>query len=215
MCNITELKCEDVSRDLLSRLFDATFAICGDTDKVRTHASRILGNLLRLVTDQQLQTEKWQKICMTAVSNLLKQATLPDIGANVKVKWNACYAVGNFLRNPAIFNHSYASFNWQNPVFTTVGELIVKCSNFKVRINGAAALAVPTQRCHYGQYFIPIWTAMLAALEQANHLTDFNEYNHRDKLLDQVCNPGSHLNVDSDFLRYFIFQFSYAPRSHI
>lgn len=71
-------------------------------------------------------------------------------------------------------------------MFPTLCDIIVQCTNFKVRINGAAALAVPTHRRYYGLYFVQIWTAMLAALQQANHLTDFNEYNHRDKLLDQV-----------------------------
>lgn len=83
-------------------------------------------------------------------------------------------------------------FHHQKIVFPTLCDVIVQCTNFKVRINGATALAVPTQRQYYGPYFVQIWTAMLAALQQANHLTDFNEYNHRDKLLDQV---GSMLNT--------------------
>lgn len=81
----------------------------------------------------------------------------------------------------------------QKTIYTTLSEIIVQCSNFKVRINGAAALAVPAERTHYGQYYIDIWAAMLAALQQTNHLSDFNEYNHRDKLLDQLCISISHL----------------------
>lgn len=62
----------------------------------------------------------------------------------------------------------------------------MKCVNFKVRINGAAALAVPTKRTHYGRFYLNVWSALSTALYQANQLTDFNEYNHRDNLLDQV-----------------------------
>lgn len=62
----------------------------------------------------------------------------------------------------------------------------MKCVNFKVRINGAAALAVPTKRAHYGRFYLSVWSALSVALYQANQLTDFNEYNHRDNLLDQV-----------------------------
>lgn len=63
----------------------------------------------------------------------------------------------------------------------------MKCENFKVRINGAAALAIPAQRSHYGRFYLSVWSALSVALYQANNLTDFNEYNHRDNLLDQVC----------------------------
>lgn len=63
---------------------------------------------------------------------------------------------------------------------------MVKCANFKVRINGASALAVPTKRSHYGKHYLSVWSALTVALYQANCLTDFNEYNHRDNLLDQV-----------------------------
>lgn len=170
----------------MARLFAITFTICKDSDKVRTNASRILGNLLRLITDEHLRIVKWQTICMEAITRLIQQAQLPDSGANMKVKWNACYAIGNFMKNPIVFKCNCSGFNWQTLVFNALCDIIVKCSNFKVRINGVAALAVPVERSHYGHYFIQIWTAMLAALQQSNHLTDFNEYNHRDKLLDQV-----------------------------
>lgn len=62
----------------------------------------------------------------------------------------------------------------------------MKCVNFKVRINGAAALAVPAERSHYGRFYLSVWSSLSLALYQANNLTDFNEYNHRDNLLDQV-----------------------------
>lgn len=71
----------------------------------------------------------------------------------------------------------------------------MKCVNFKVRINGAAALAVPSKRSHYGHFYLSVWSALSVALYQANQLTDFNEYNHRDNLLDQV----------SEFMRYESF----------
>lgn len=71
-------------------------------------------------------------------------------------------------------------------VFTTLTEIIVNCANFKVRINGAIALATPAKREFYGKYYLNVWSALSIALFQANQLTDFNEYNHRDNLLNQV-----------------------------
>lgn len=74
----------------------------------------------------------------------------------------------------------------------------MKCVNFKVRINGAAALAVPSHRAHYGRFYLNVWSALSVALYQANQLTDFNEYNHRDNLLDQVRTNNS--NKSSEVL---------------
>lgn len=85
-------------------------------------------------------------------------------------------------------------------MFGTLSNIIVKCENFKVRINGAAALAVPSKRPHYGRFYLSVWSALSTALYQANQLTDFNEYNHRDNLLDQV---GSFLFVDLLFAFFF------------
>lgn len=65
-------------------------------------------------------------------------------------------------------------------------DIIVNCTNFKVRINGATALAVPKTRLHYGKNYNEVWNSLLVGLYQANCLTDYNEYNHRDNLLDQV-----------------------------
>lgn len=82
---------------------------------------------------------------------------------------------------------SYFQTILQEMIFETLSDIIIKCVNFKVRINGAAALAVPSKHAHYGRFYLSVWSALSRALYQANQLTDFNEYNHRDNLLDQVC----------------------------
>lgn len=99
--------------DLLLRLFEVSSVICQDSDKVRTNAVRVLGNLLRLIRADHLKYEKWQNLCMVAVTNLAQQAQLPDTGANMKVKWNACYAIGNFMKNSIVFGADISGFNWQ------------------------------------------------------------------------------------------------------
>lgn len=178
---------------MLLHLFEITSKVCEDIDKVGMNGARITGNLVRLLTAKHLQDVKWQNVCSRAVQNLTKQIKLPDTGANMKTKWNACYAIGNFLKNPVVFLHDWSEFSWQKIIYPTLADIIVNCGNFKVRINGTIALAVPTERSHYGQYYHDVWAAMLAALQQANHLTDFNEYIHRDKLIDQLCLSISHL----------------------
>lgn len=111
--NISAIDRDEIPDDLLLRLFEISGAICEDSDKVRTNAARILGNLLRLVKDEHLRCEQWQHVSMQAVEILAQQAKLPDSGANMKAKWNACYAIGNFLRNPIVFKSEYSGFNWQ------------------------------------------------------------------------------------------------------
>lgn len=85
----------------------------------------------------------------------------------------------------------------------------MKCVNFKVRINGAAALAVPAKREHYGRFYLNVWSALSVALYQANLLTDFNEYNHRDNLLDQVTVVGCFFFLVSKFEHFCINLFDF------
>lgn len=65
-------------------------------------------------------------------------------------------------------------------------ELVVSCKNFKVRINAAVALSAPNERLAYGCFYVPVWTALLKALENSQNMNDFTEYKHRDNLVDQV-----------------------------
>lgn len=188
-----DLNIERISDDLLLRLFEIITPTCNDNDKVRTNAARILGNLLRLLKLEQTTNSKWQTKCVDAIKCLVEQAKLTGGNSNMKVKWNACYAIGNFMKNSVIFDLDTKLYNWQESVYQTLSDITVKCANFKVRINGAAALAIPSKRIYYNKYYLNVWSGCLTALYQANCLTDFNEYNHRDNLLDQLCITISHL----------------------
>lgn len=59
-------------------------------------------------------------------------------------------------------------------------------TNFKVRINAASALAVPTNEQFLQNHLAYIWSSLLEALERSDEITDFNEYQHRDHLTEQV-----------------------------
>lgn len=65
-------------------------------------------------------------------------------------------------------------------------NLVVNFHNFKVRINSALALSVPSLKAYYGNYYFAIWKALLDALENSQNIEDFSEYKHRDHLIDQV-----------------------------
>lgn len=111
---------ERISNDLLLRLFDLTETLCQSNDKVRTNAARILGNLLRLITAEHLKLQKWQTKCFDAINRLIDQAKLHGGSLNMKVKWNACYAIGNFLKNPVIFDIDQKTFEWQVSAMRTI-----------------------------------------------------------------------------------------------
>lgn len=113
-------------------------------------------------------------------------------GNNVKVKWNVCYALGCMMKNLIVYDERLKP-KWQDLVFPALCSIIKTSSNFKVRINAAISITTPAERQHYGQYFMDIWSLLLLALEQSNHLIDFNEYKHRDSLQEQICFSISHL----------------------
>ena len=78
-------------------------------------------------------------------------------------------------------------------IYPTLCQIIEKCVNFKVRINAAAALAVPTHREYFGGHFFSIWKSLIVALKESDNIIDFNEFQHQDNLVDQLCITMSHL----------------------
>lgn len=155
--------------------------------QVRSNAVRTLGNLLRLLNAEHLKLPAWQLLYRTAIDKLVQNL---NSGNNAKVKWNACYAIGNLMKNELLFT-SAKDYDWQKVVFSALINVIINNANFKVRINGAAALAVVARREHYGTHLSTIWSSLLLALEQSNNLVDFNEYKHRDNLQEQVSDSSN------------------------
>lgn len=104
---------DQLSENLFLKLFEVTTATFNDNEKVRMNAVRIYGNLLRLINSNQIELRKWQKVCCEAIQKLSEQAKIATTGSNVKVKWNACYAIGNFMKNSVIFDLDVNDFCWQ------------------------------------------------------------------------------------------------------
>lgn len=107
VANSSDTNKEIVSNDLLKRLFDVSL-ICKDNDKVRCNAVRAIGNLLRLLTVEHLKTESWRSLAFRSVQELNHNVTHRG---NAKLNWNVCHAVGNFMRNAAMY--SPVMLNWQ------------------------------------------------------------------------------------------------------
>lgn len=167
---------------LLQRLLQSTKESTSDNDKVKSNAVRTLGNLLGLILEKHLESASWKKLILECIDRLVNSV---KTGNNAKVKWNACYAIGSFLRNQNLFI-SKPDFNWQKNVFDTLSFTTINNVNFKVRITASGALQKIENRQFYGNNFIPIWKSLILAMEQSEALVDFNEYNHRDNLQEQL-----------------------------
>ncbi|KAK4769164.1 hypothetical protein SAY86_027314 [Trapa natans] len=69
---------------------------------------------------------------------------------NVKVQWNVCHALSNLFRNETL---SLKDEDWVPSVFSILLLLLRDSSNFKIKIQAAAALAVPRSVLDYGRSF--------------------------------------------------------------
>ncbi|XP_055378340.1 HEAT repeat-containing protein 6 isoform X2 [Condylostylus longicornis] len=187
LCNDSKL--DRISDDLLQKMFQISIDLINYNDKVKCNIVRTIGNLLRIIRQEQIEVPSWRSLCFQSIEKLTFCLTK---SANAKVKWNTCYALGNFMKNNILFT-TYTDFNWQNMVFESICDVIVNSPNFKVRINGVNALTAINERNRYGSHFILIWSSLLAAIEQSDNLTDFNEYKHRDNLQEQLCFALSHM----------------------
>lgn len=170
----------EISSTLLFKLFQVAISCSEDNDRVKTNGVRALGNLLQLVDTILLQDQRFEEITARACTVLTHHA---NSASNMKVRWNACYALGNVLRNHYLFANKSILFK---RMFTVLMDLVVGFKNFKVRINAALALSAPRAREQYGDSFIMIWITLMKALETSQSIEDFTEYKHRDLLVEQV-----------------------------
>lgn len=170
-----------------------------DHEKVRSNIMRCLGNLVRLLSGRQMREgqRRWHELAMQSVEAVVRNALHFKV---VKVKWNACYSMGLMMRNEHMYREVMMSMesgagggcDWLERVLTALCGLIEGSANFKVRTAAVIAVAVPRERRWYGGHFEGVWRVLVGALEQAGNLIDFNEYKHRDALLDQLCTSIAH-----------------------
>ncbi|CAK1580315.1 unnamed protein product [Parnassius mnemosyne] len=186
--NLEEPELDDIGDDLLVRLLEASIKCANDNDKVKMSATRALGNLIRLINKENLINKpQIRTLCETAIEKLLECACKVT---NMKVRWNACYALGNAMKN----EHLFTSFNgWQSQVFPSLCTLVRECKNLKVRINAAVALRACRARAQVGALLPLLCRELLAAMDSAAHLDDFTEYRHKDNLIEQLCVTFAHI----------------------
>ncbi|XP_054611967.1 HEAT repeat-containing protein 6 isoform X2 [Dunckerocampus dactyliophorus] len=180
---------EEMSDMLLLKMLQAATRAAADKDKVKCNAVRALGNLLHFLREGQLSRSAFQRPLEDAVRALVK--TVQSV-ATMKVRWNACYALGNAFRNPAL---PLDSASWSGDAFASLCNVVTSCKNLKVRIKSAAALAVPAHRRCYGddERFGRVWHSLATALETSEDMHDFLEYRYSATLRHTLSRALLHL----------------------
>ncbi|XP_066596312.1 HEAT repeat-containing protein 6-like [Prorops nasuta] len=164
---------------LLPELYEVGIKATKDNDNVKCNAVRVVGNVLYLCPERQML-----KDTSVGLNVLINCAAM---GGDMKVRWNACRAIGLILSsNP----DNILPSTWRDQVFPALSTLICHSPNFKVRTNAAWALSVCD---NYGKYVIPLWKSVIQALENSQHVANYTEYPHRDALAQQLCLTLAHL----------------------
>ncbi|XP_036766926.2 HEAT repeat-containing protein 6 isoform X2 [Manis pentadactyla] len=174
---------------LLLKMLQAAIEASKDKDKVKSNAVRALGNLLHFLQPSHIEKPRFAKIIEESIQALISTVL---IEAAMKVRWNACYAMGNVFKNPAL---PLGTAPWTSQAYNALTSVVTSCKNFKVRIRSATALAVPGKREHYGSVgqYAQIWNALVTALQKSEDTTDFLEFKYCTSLRTQICQALIHL----------------------
>ncbi|CAA0838457.1 ARM repeat superfamily protein [Striga hermonthica] len=167
------------SGELISLLVNSALRLARDNDKVKANAVRAMGNLSRciqftsppLVRDDPLDRIAIKNVpkddteerslsfgsASTGSLNWLEQMVQTFLSCvttgNVKVQWNVCHALRNLFCNRTL---KLQDMDWAASVFSILLLLLRDSSNFKIRIQAAAALAVPETIDDYGKSYYDV-----------------------------------------------------------
>ncbi|CAN4112972.1 unnamed protein product [Withania somnifera] len=218
-------KFSSVSSQFISLLIDCALQLTNDNDKVKANAVRALGNLSRVVRfssqsfsyDRQADPviassrgtlSKGSPICEDLrESRSPRNAPLENFKwlekmvqafiscvttGNVKVQWNVCYSLSNLFSNPTL---KLENMVWASSVFSILLLLLRDSSNFKIRIQAAAALAVPATLNDYGRSFFSVLQGVQHVVESlsADEISSPSNLKYRLALEKQLTSTMLHL----------------------
>ncbi|XP_041349716.1 HEAT repeat-containing protein 6-like [Gigantopelta aegis] len=172
----------DFSDMLLLKLLTTSTQSAQDSDKVKSNAVRAVGNLLRYLPQRSLA----KPVFVSAIEDCIKTLVKNITSGTMKVRWNACYAIGNMFHNTLLYLEGAP---WMTNVLDALSTVVKDCKNFKVRINAALALSVPSDRVVFGsaKQFAALWNSLIVALSSSENITDFAEFRYQDNLTEQIC----------------------------
>lgn len=111
---------------------------------------------------------------------------------NVKVQWNVCHALSNLFLNESL---KLQDMDWASSVFSILLLLLRDSSNFKIRIQAAAALAVPATILDYGRSFSDVVQGVEHILENlsSDHISTPSSFKYRVALEKQLTSTMLHV----------------------
>ncbi|KFQ12264.1 HEAT repeat-containing protein 6, partial [Leptosomus discolor] len=180
---------EEISDLLLLKMLQAATEASKDRDKVKSNAVRTLGNVLHFLQPYHVANPRFREAIEESLQALISTV---QSEATMKVRWNACYALGNVFKNPAL---PLGEAPWTTQAYSALSSVVKSCKNFKVRIKSAMALSIPSKRECYGstEQFCQIWSALVVALQKSEDTEDFLEFKYSASLRTQICQALLHL----------------------
>ncbi|OXB79080.1 UNVERIFIED_CONTAM: hypothetical protein H355_005956 [Colinus virginianus] len=180
---------EEFSDLLLLKMLRSATEASKDKDKVKSNAVRALGNLLHFLQPCHVAHPRFREAIEESLQALVSTV---QSEATMKVRWNACYALGNVFKNSAL---PLGEAAWTTQAYSALSSVVKSCKNFKVRIKSAMALSIPDRRECYGatEQFCQIWSALVEALQKSEDTEDFVEFKYSASLRTQVCQALLHL----------------------
>ncbi|CAN0840735.1 HEAT repeat-containing protein 6 [Linum grandiflorum] len=111
---------------------------------------------------------------------------------NVKVQWNVCHAISNLFINETL---RLQDMDWAPSVFSILLLLLRDSSNFKIRIQAAAALAVPVSAIDYGESFPDVLQGLEHVVENlsSDQISAPSSFKYRVALEKQVTSTMLHV----------------------
>ncbi|NXX58199.1 HEAT6 protein, partial [Scopus umbretta] len=180
---------EEFSDLLLLKMLRSATEASKDRDKVKSNAVRALGNVLHFLQPYHIANPRFREAIEESLQALISTV---ESEATMKVRWNACYALGNVFKNPAL---PLGEAPWTTQAYSALSSVVKSCKNFKVRIKSAMALSIPSKRECYGstEQFCQIWSALVVALQKSEDTEDFLEFKYSASLRTQICQALLHL----------------------
>ncbi|KAF1413869.1 HEAT repeat-containing protein 6, partial [Spheniscus magellanicus] len=180
---------EEFSDLLLLKMLRSATEASKDRDKVKSNAVRALGNVLHFLQPYHIANPRFREAIEESLQALISTV---QSEATMKVRWNACYALGNVFKNPAL---PLGEAPWTTQAYSALSSVVKSCKNFKVRIKSAMALSIPSKRECYGsaEQFCQIWSALVVALQKSEDTEDFLEFKYSASLRTQICQALLHL----------------------
>ncbi|KFV42035.1 HEAT repeat-containing protein 6, partial [Tyto alba] len=90
---------EEFSDLLLLKMLRSATEASKDRDKVKSNAVRALGNVLHFLQPYHIANPRFREAIEESLQALISTV---QSEATMKVRWNACYALGNVFKNPAL-----------------------------------------------------------------------------------------------------------------